>query len=492
MLTSNAPRPASRRPRGVAVVVALAVAGLAPVLGPTPAGATPIPTPAPLVTTDGIGVRVDEAVFAPVVAETEAAIEPLVEAALHDRGVEVVPPPSTVVSLDVTADVDLTVDLVEAGTTGFPDGGLAARADVVGMELDYVVATWWSTCSVHVALADGYVETTAPIDRDPLPGSPLPFGSGEAKFDDDPVVWATPFCSSFVSGWFADFFGSSEVTTEAIAGHVVDELQGAIDGVWDDHVTPVLDALPGGFDLEYGQVRTDDHGLIATADTDATAGLTIPGLGGPYAVSNALGAWVPSTIDDLLENREDGAIVTIHPNVANQYLYALTQALSGQFGTLPVSVDIEDLLLKPGVHGSYDDGGWTVSMGMVGSTTAPSAHPTGPDGAPELRYELIDLTVHNTSYTTGPVAVFRGSITDTFDPGTATVSLSLHSGNPDVVTWDPDPAVMTPYARDAVAAFASVFAGYPSLGPTALGDLTWCPTCTRYSGDQRYTATLLL
>jgi hypothetical protein len=25
-----------------------------------------------------------------------------------------------------------------------------------------------------------------------------------------------------------------------------------------------------------------------------------------------------------------------------------------------------------------------------------------------------------------------------------------------------------------------------------LGGLTWCPTCTRYAGDERYTATLLL
>ncbi|HMJ77738.1 MAG TPA: hypothetical protein VK507_17285, partial [Iamia sp.] len=68
----------------------------------------------------------------------------------------------------------------------------------------------------------------------------------------------------------------------------------------------------------------------------------------------------------------------------------------------------------------------------------------------------------------------------------------LFYGNSDVVSFGPDPAVMTPYARDAVADHAaSFFQGYPSLGPTALGTLTWCPACPRYDDDQRYTATLL-
>src|ERR1044071_6870441 len=99
---------------------------------------------------------------------------------------------------------------------------------------------------------------------------------------------------------------------------------------------------------------------------------------------------------------------------------------------MPASAAIEDLLLKPGVHGSYDDGGWAFTLRAVGST-APSTHPTGPDGAPELRFDPIDLIVLNTSYPSGAVAVFRGSITDTFDPGTATVDLTLHDGNPDVI-----------------------------------------------------------
>ena len=490
MLPTNAPRPV-RRTRRAAGATALLVAGLAPLLGPAPAGATPIPTPAPLVTTDGIGVRVDEAVFAPVVAGTEATLQPFVDQALHDAAADMVPP-SIVTSIDVTTDVGLGLDLIDAGTTGYPDGGVEAQAAIEKVEIHYLFDQWWlPTCDLWVIPDDATTaRASAAIDRGLLPDSPLPFAVTAGDWDSDPDIVTLGSCSSYLPYGFQDLFVNG--VSDVIEAEVTAEVQDLVDGIWDDHVSPVLDGLPGGFDLDLDQVRTDDHGLIVTADTDATGGLTIPGLGGPYSVASALGAWVPSTIDDLLANREDGAIVTIHPNVANQYLYALTQALSGQFGTLPVSAAIEDLLLKPGVHGSYDDGGWTVGMSMVGSTTAPSAHPTGPDGAPELRYELIDLTVSNTSYTTGPVATFRGSITDTFDPGTATVSLSLQDGNPDVVTWDPDPAVMTPYARDAVAAFASVFTGYPSLGPTALGALTWCPTCTRDPGDQRYTATLLL
>jgi hypothetical protein len=491
MLPSNAPRPARRFRRG-AVAAALAVIGLVPVLGSSPAAATLPPTPAPLTTVDGLGVRVDEAVFVgPALEDVETALQPIVDAALYDRAVELALPSTT--SIDVSSDVELSVDLVDAGTSGYPDGGVELQADIQDVELLYAVDGGTERCEIQVSADVAVANAAAAIDHGLLPDAPLLFEVAPGEWDDKIDVATTPACWPLVpDGWFDDLLPSRGVV-EIIQSDVAAAAQDLADGIWDDHVMPVLDGLPGGFGLTFNQIRTDDHGLVVTVNTHASGGISIPGFGGPYSVVNALDAGVTSDVDDLLGTREDGAIVTIHPNVANQYLYALTRAMSGQLTwPMPVSAAIEDLLLKQGVHGNYDDGGWTVSLSAAGSTTAPSAHPTGPDGAPELRFDPIDLTVHNTSYTTGPVAIFRGSITDTFDPGTATVNLTLLFGNPDVVTWNPDPVVMTPYARDAVAAHATLFAGYPSLGPTVLGGLTWCPTCTRYAGDERYTATLLL
>lgn len=489
MLPTNAPRPARRTRRG-AVVAALVVVGLVPVLGSSPAAATFPPTPAPLTTTDGLGVRVDEAVFVgPALEEAETALQALVDAALYDRAVELALP--STLSIDVSSDVELAVDLVDAGTSGYPDGGVELQADIQDVELLYEVDGGSERCDIQVSADVAIANAAAAIDDGLLPDTPLLLEVTPGEWDDKIDVATTPSCWPLVpDGWFADLFPSRGVV-ETIQSDVAAAAQDLVDGLWDDHVMPVVDGLPGGFGITFNQIRTDDHGLVVTANTSASGGISVPGIGGPYNVAAALDAGVTSDVDDLLATREDGAIVTIHPNVANQYVYALTQALNGQLGIMPVSVDIEDLLLKPGVHGSYDDNGWAVSLSSAAWTT-PSAHPTGPDGAPELRFDPIDLTVWNTSHT-GPVAIFRGSITDTYDPGTATVNLVLHYGNADVVTWDPDPAVMTPYARDAVAAYAtSVFGGYPGLGPTALGDLTWCPTCTRYPDDERYTATLLL
>ncbi|HMJ76874.1 MAG TPA: hypothetical protein VK507_12930, partial [Iamia sp.] len=66
--------------RGVAAGTLL-VTGLVPLLGSSPAGATN----APLQTTDGLGVRVDEdVVVGPLLEATETEIQPLVDQALHD------------------------------------------------------------------------------------------------------------------------------------------------------------------------------------------------------------------------------------------------------------------------------------------------------------------------------------------------------------------------------------------------------------------------
>jgi hypothetical protein len=485
---------AHRRPyrwlRGVAAAGTLLVTGLVPLIGSSPAGATN----APLQTTDGLGVRVDEdVVVGPLLEATETELQPLVDQALHDAA-EALVPPNLVTWIDVTSNVELSVDFVDAGTSGFPDGGVKAEAAIDKLEIHYLFDNlwWWPTCDLWVIPDATTARATAVIDRDPLPDSPLPFGVAGGDWDSDPDIFTTGSCSPYLGYGYDDLFENG--VADVIEADVTARVQDAFDDVWTDHVIPVLDGLTGGFGIGFGQVRTDDHGLVVTGDVDASAGLTIPGFpSGPWSVANAADAGVTSDVDVLLAERVDGAIVTIHPNVANQLLYALTRSTSGLLtGATPVSAAIEDLLLKAAVHGNYDDGGWTVALSAVGSTTAPSAHPTGPDGAPELRFDPIDLTVWNTSHTPGPVAIFRGSITDTYDPGAATVNLSLFYGNSDVVDFGPDPAAMTPYARDAVADHAaSFFAGYPSLGPTTLGTLTWCSACPRYDDDQRYTATLL-
>jgi hypothetical protein len=414
------------------------------------------------------------------------------------------------------SNLELSFDFKNAGTPGFTNGGLSVHADLQDIRMQfYRYGEWWQPeCLIEVNPADATIDVSAYVDTSKLPAAPLTLNPVDATWDEDPditIVEGNWLCNGYlIDEWWEGLWGTGTDIAEGIENDMDAEAQGLIDSLWAEHVTPIVNSLTE-FGLSFNQIRTDDHGLIVTANVDASAGITIPGDTVARNVTNAQDSGVTSNVNTLLANRASDAIVTIHPNVANQFLFAMRTALGAGWGSTSVSDSIEDVLLNPAVHGNYADNGWTVSLTMVGANTAPYATPSGAGGAPQVRMDDVAILVRNTSTGTSPVATFRGSASGInlktlvrsgtsewgpgFDPSSMAVSLTRTQGNADVVAFNASPSVMLPYAKDVVNYYdGNILQRYVTLAPISIGGLNvnLCTACGRYSGDQRYTETFTI
>lgn len=508
------PSPISNRRRGRPWRAALAV--LVGTLGAPLAIAGPVGAdPAPLVTEDGVGIRVDEtAIQGPALEAIENATQGFVDDMIYDGGIDGAPL-SSYTGLTVSSNLELSIDFL-APSGSRPDGGIAVHADIQDIELEYRADPWWpwDDCSIWIRPDDATIDVTASIDRSKLPSAPITIDPVQATWDDDPTVDYSGVCWYYLiddlfAGWWDDFVGNDpESTASRIEAEIDAIAQGLLDDLWTDNVTPVLDSLTS-FGISVNQLRTDDHGLIVTADVDATD-LTIPGIGGPFDVSGAEDSGADSGVNTLLANRTtaDGpaeVIVSVHPNVANQFLHALNTSLGGHMANALLPASIEEVLLLPEHRSLYPDELW---LGRLQVQAAPYTQPTGSGGAPELRLPQLTLDIYNLGFDPStPVASFAGSMSGIdlvtevrpgttewgpgFDSSSAVLSVTRTAANSHAsLVASPSSAAMQPYA---VAAFdqydSTVFVQYVSLAPIDLYGLSvdLCTSCGRFSGDERYT-----
>lgn len=470
---------------------------------------------APLVTADGVAIRLDEnAINGAALQAIQDELQPFVNDRIYEGAWEnsVMDNPDWV---EGSADLDLSFEFIDAGTPGYPEGGLKVRGDLNDIMMRfYRYGAWWQPeCQFRVNPDDGWIEATAKIDTSNLPGNPITVNPVTAYWDNDPTVTrekGNVLCQIYLlDEWWNQLWGNTTDVAAQLEAEMNDVAQDLIDDMWTDYVTPVVDSLDG-FGITWGQVRTDAHGLIVTADVDASNGIPIPGApGGPYDVTDAEDSGATSDVNALLAQRSDGLTVSVHPNVVNQFLHALTTAVSGQFGEPTVPASIEDVLLDPSVHDDYDDDGWSVSLSV--ESGAPYAQPVGVDGAPMVRMDEITVIVRNSDFGAIPIAVFQGSAANialettvqpgdqsfgpTYDPADMTVVLDRVMGNPDVLAFDGDPADLLPYAKDGVVYFnEGILKPSVSLAPISIGDLIidLCSTCGRFVDDERYTETFTI
>lgn len=503
-----------RRSRFGAAALAIAIA--APALAPSPAGADP----APLVTEDGVGIRVDEtAIVGPALELIEAEMQPFVDDMIYDGAVDGAPLEGYH-ALYVSSDLELTADFLPPSTAR-PSGGFAVHADIIDIDIEYRRDAWWhGECGVYVNPDDATIDVSSTVDAGLLPATPLALEPIEATWDDDPAVSTDGACwtyliDDFFAGWWDAFTGDHpESTASRIEAELNGQAQGLLDDLWADNVTPVVDSLES-FGVTFGQIRTDDHGLIVTADVDATGGLTIPGFpgDGTFDVSGAEDSGVTSDVNALLANRtsQDGpseVIVSIHPNVVNQFMEAIDQFTNGLIVQRTIPADVEELLLAPADRDAYSDDGWTMRFELQ---AAPRTAPTGSGGAPELALPELTIEFYNSDYVFGfqPVATFSGEMgaidlvtevrdgATTWGPGYAadgaTLSVTRTQANDAAAAVPPQASsALLPYATEGFDSFNDdIFVEYVSFAPLELYGLgvDLCSTCGRYPGDQRYTET---
>lgn len=511
MQPSYLSRPGRRRTALAGLAFGL-VAVIVPIVGPSPAGAAP----AALLTEDGIGIRVDEtAILGDALELIETEMQPFVDQMIYDGAVDGAPLEGYH-ALYTSSNLELTADFLPPSSAR-PSGGFAVHADIQDIDIEYRRDAWWhSDCGVYINPDDATVDVRSTVDPGRLPATPLALEPIEATWDDDPAVSTDGACwtyliDDFFAGWWDAFSGDHpESTASRIERELNGQAQELLDDLWADNVTPVLDSLDS-FGVSISQLRTDDHGLIVTADVDAIGGLTIPGIGGPFDVSGAEDSGVSSDINALLANRisANGAsevIVSIHPNVVNQFMFALNTQLNGNYGVTPVPASIEEVLLPPADRAAYSDTGWTVALQVQ---QAPYTQPTGGGGAPQLGLPQLTMKFYNPSYSPFlPVAAFSGSmgaidlITEVRSGGTdwgpgystdnAMLSVTRTQANPAAAQWTQNSSDVLPYARASFDSFNdNLFVQYVSLAPLDLYGLSveLCTTCGRYAGDQRYTET---
>ncbi|HYI60992.1 MAG TPA: hypothetical protein VEW93_04220 [Acidimicrobiales bacterium] len=511
-----------RSRRAVAVVVGLVAAVGLTVAGPgAPAGATT----APLVTADGIGLRIDEtAVTGQVLDDLVAAADTAVADRLQDGAAAAASfflstPPDGV---RVDYESDITFDMVPP-SVALPDGGMTLTTEITDLVVEYYVyGQWWQPeCWIWVTAdpATATVETT--VEADPgTPAAPLPLAPSSSS-------WSTNWPNESVSSWicnahianYFDWDAFTDLNDPASPASLIEDdmeglLAGLADDMWVDTIAPVLDSLDtlGGFDLDLGQLRFEDHGLIATGDVDATAGVAI-GASGPYPVGSTVDAGVSTNVNSLLAQRavsgtDSDVIVSLHPNVANQFLTALTDHLNGGFGTTTTSNAIAATLVDPTLGACYDPGDWTVRLT---AQAPPLLLPTGTGGRPELQLPQMSLGVRNSGCNPGDprVATFSGAVTDIAAPVTGTPLQPTYDGSAagwsatrtfaDAATAARVPpatdADLVPWMRSALSTFFTLLV--PDLADLDVGGLgghsaTHCTACGRYGGDQRVTETFHL
>lgn len=506
-MTNTSP-PRRRRRGAVFVALGLVLATAASAFGASPAAAAT----APLVTDDGIGIRIDEnAIVGPALQAIEDALQPWVNDRIYQGAWEnsVMDNPDWVQG---TADLDLSFDFVNAGVSGYPQGGLKVHADLKNIMMRfYRYGAWWQPeCQFRVNPDNGWIDASAKIDTTKLPNAPLTVNPISAYWDNDPEITREKgnfLCTGYLlDEWWDGLWGNSTDVAAQLEDELNDVAQDLIDDLWADYVTPVVESLEA-FGLSFGQIRTDDHGLIVTADVDASGGLSIPGIGGPYNVTNAEESGATSDVNTLLAARSE-VTVTIHPNVVNQFLNALNQSLNNSIASPPVNGPALEAWLVPGAGGAFADNGWSMAM----TVTQPYyTQPTGPGERPQVRMPQARIVFRNSSYLFGvaPVATFTTEVTGldllteirpgtgNFGPYVSSASAALSGAtlvtgqsHATVVTSAPDPNGVLPYVKAAVDNFSDVFlTNFVSLAPIDLGGIpvTLCTSCSRVSGDQRYT-----
>lgn len=509
-------RGSPRRRRWLLALTVSVAAIAAPITAPSPASAAP----APLITEDGVGIRVDEtALTGPALDAIENALQPFVDNMIYQGGIDGAPI-SSYMWMDVDSNVELSLDFL-APSGGRPYGGLSVFASIQDIELEYRADPWWpfSDCSIYVRPDDASITATASVDPTELPAAPLDLDPIQATWDDDPTVDYTGVCWYYLiddlfSGWWDDLVGNDpESTASKIEAQLNGEAQELIDGLWEDHVVPVVDSLQE-FGLDWGQIRTDTNGLIVTADLDATGGLQLPGLPITLPVNGAEDSGATSNVNTLLQTRPVGGgdiIVSVHPNVANQFLYATNLLTGGTLGFPGVPLAnvpaLETALLPAGARASYPDNSWFVHFQAL---TAPVVTPTGPGGAPLLSFNSAIVEFTNSGFSATPVSTFTGSLTGVklktgfragtqdwgpyLDASSATLNVTRTQADANAAMHPaPSSSTILPYAKLAFNVFADIFIeGMLTLGPISIGDIdvTLCTACGRYSGDQRYTETL--
>ncbi len=504
----------ARRRRLAAVLILVGVATV-PLATGTPAAAAT----APLVTPDGIGVRIDETALAEVVDDLETALVPDVQAAIDASG------ESFIVDADWASatftGIDVALDL-RAPHAGSPRGDLALTTTITDLVVQvHQTGQWWQPpeCLWEFDFADAIaMDATALVDPAPLPGPPVTDGGGVEDWhadDIDVTRLAGPWtCDGYLlDEWWAT---STDMGTPGSAAHGVQALMQATladlaGQMWDDDIAPVLGSLTtlGAFAVDLAQLRADDHGVVATADVDATAGVRVAGWG-PYPVGSTVDAGVTSNVGTLLATRTLGGvdsdvIVSLHPNVANQYLTAVHDRLNGAFGTTATSSTIASVLVDPTLGTCYAPSGWTTRLEAA---VPPHLTPTGPGGAPEMQLPQTTVQVRNAGCNPSDprVATFTGSLDDIAVASTgtplsprgsaATTTWTATRTQADAATAARVPpattATLLPWAQGALATFLSTHVPAP-VDLTVAGfpghPATHCDTCGRYPGDQRITET---
>jgi len=505
MSNSFAPR---RRRRLVVAAAGLALASIASAFGATPAGAVN----APLTTTDGLGVRLDEnAILGPALELIEDELQPYVNQKIYEGALanSVMDDPDWVQG---TANVELSFDFVNAGVAGYPQGGLKVHADLQNIMMRfYRYGEWWQPeCQFRVNPDNGYIDASAKVNTALLPAAPLQLNPITAYWDNSPTITkeiGNSLCYGYLfDEWWDGLWGSGTDVADQLETELNAQAQDLVNDLWADNVAPVITSL-NEFGITFSQVKTDDHGLIVKATMNASAGLTVPGFPGAKNVTNTEDSGATSNVDNLLAARSE-ITVTVHPNVVNQFMNALNQGLNGNFAAPAIAgAAVETYLLPPGSRGFYDDNSWSVThtVGVPYFTK-----PTGTGGRPQVQMPQSTFSFYNADYVFGliPLAVFNGQVNTAnlstevrasgkFGPYIASSAATLSgmtfdalSSDPDVVTWNPSPSGVLTYAKQSIDQFSDVFlTDWVSLAPISVGGLAinLCGGCTRFSGDQRYT-----
>jgi len=510
-------RPSRRLAAALAVLVA-AVA--APLVGAGPAAAAN----APLVTQNGIAIKIsDTAVTDGLLATMEADLQALVDQYLDDGGSNFGPLSQVAgfQGLDVAGDVELTFDAL-APAPAHPSGGLTLVADIPDIDLTYTMEQWWhAPCTITVEPDPPATMTSkARVNPAMLPANPLlPLQASTGVWSaTTPTETPTGVCWIYQSGGTNafDWTGFTDRADPSSPASLIEDevdtlLQGLVDDMWWGNTFPTVASLDPVFGLTFNQVRTDTHGFIVTANVNATGGLTLPGLGGPYNVSTAVDAGVSTNINTLMASTTLGSdpsdiIVSVHPNVTNQYLHALNQALGGDLGTTAISAGIELPLLNLADRPLYDNTQWSMHLD---AQAAPEAHAVAGSGLPVLQLPQVTLTFLNP--TLDPVdprvATFSGAVSavdlaslgttapvvPAYEVSAATWTATLTQADAQAAARVP-PATATalePWMREAVDAFLSSVPAYVTMDLQGLygHPTTRYTTGLSYSGDQRYTET---
>ncbi len=505
----------SRRRRVATVVVLVVVAcGLVP---SPPAAAAP----APLVTEDAIGIRVDETAFGPeLVNDVEASLEPTVLDLLTTLAEEHAPSPYHDVTVE--AGVDLAVDF-HGARAGAPDGGIALDLDIEDIGVTYVVDPPWPfrRCQIEIRPDDGQIAVDTDLDLARMPASPLALTSVDATWDERPSVRTTGPCflyllDDFLRGWRQHLTGSGPTPIgDTIEERATEAISGAIAATWEEQVAPILEPLSQLPMFSWGRLYADDHGIIVTLDADGTGGLVLPGLPISLPVIGAQDTGSVTDPHELLARRPTGEgdmVVTIHPNIANQFLFGFNLVIGGALGSpavLPLLIpSLEDLLLPPELHEAYPDDRWFVrlrALNPIQLQARPGLQPVG-------SLPLLTAEFRNSGPGLGIVSTYTGSVAglemDTavrdfvgnwgpvLEAGPAEFTATRTFANADAsLRPAADDMEVYPFVQRALDDFiGSVFERILRFGPLRFGAVSFelCDICAKHPDDDRYTETFVV